>query len=164
MTSERKEPGLGRLDDAADSERIPTLTDIAAPDSPPDGGAARTPADERKEDAVHDPWAPAPVDDEQLSFAESPDAGPDASDYDFIDELTRTHEARPPAQPERDAGADPAPAGEPEAPAPADKPEAPTPEEIEALADRVLDQLAPLLRETVAAAVEDLLARRRTRE
>lgn len=181
MAKERKEPGLGRLEAAADSDRIPTLTDIAAPDAPPgeeqpqDAGAESTAArDEPPKPLVQDPWAkPGKPDERQLPLSQAASEGVDAADYDFIEELTRAHDQpAPPAQSE--AGPEPEPEPEP-LPAPDEEPPAesePAPaapaaitaEELDALADRVLDQLAPVLREAVAAAVADLLARRRTRE
>lgn len=162
MDKKRKEPGLGHLDEAADSERIPTLTDLAATDEGPTGEPPAAPP-------VEDPWATQDAKRErQMSFADSPSGGPDVDDYDFIEELTQAHTEPPPPSPRAaEPEPEPLPAPEPETPAEpesaASEPEAFTPEDVEALADRVLDQLAPALREAVATAVQELLARRRTR-
>lgn len=174
-SSERKEPNLGRVERAADSDRIPTLTDVAGPEARPGKDRPDPDAPRPAGATVHDPWAPAADEPAQLSLRESPHGGADAADYDdFIDELTRAHETQPPQPAVRDPDPEPAPAAEP-LPAPPEEaapeeaapekaaPEVPSPGDIEALADRVLDQLAPVLREVVAAAVEELLARRRGR-
>lgn len=139
MTSERKEPHLTDLDPAGRQERIPTLSERVAPDlfdeledSPP----ADEPLQE-EEPVLSDNLADALDDDTATT--------PQLDDYDFIEELTRED-------------SEPEPAGEkmnaPETEA------AIRPEDIEALSDRVLDQIAPALREAVAAAVTELLAKR----
>jgi len=141
MNSERKEPHLTDLDHAGRQERIPTLSERAAPDLFDDLEAPMLAADDARDPggtALRESLA-ARLDDEGTT-------GPRLDDYDFIDELTR-EDVPAPTVPEE-------PASSPE--------NLPTisPEDIEALSDRVLDQIAPALREAVTAAVTELLAGR----
>ena len=139
MTSERKEPHLTDLDHAGNEERIPTLSERASSDLFSDWEEP-APADDqrqREEPALHENLAAALDNDAAAS--------PRLDDYDFIEELTQED-------------SEPEPAGKRMT-----TPEAETtirPGDIEALSDRVLDQIAPALREAVAAAVTELLAGR----
>lgn len=137
MTSERKEPHLSGLDPAGPQERIPTLSDRA----PPDLFADWKPAAEAQTggDDLHRKLAE--------TLGDEADSVPNLADYDFVEELTRPDPETP----------------EPEAPAQAAEPEPAleiSAEDIEALSDRVLDQVAPALREAVTAAVTELVAAR----
>ncbi len=141
MTSERKEPHLTDLDHAGNEERIPTLSERASPDLF-DDLEEPVPADHqgKGEDPALQTDLAAALDDDA-------EAVPSLDDYDFVEELTREDTEAP------------APAVD----IPADTPEPEpmiSPEQIEALSDRVLDQIAPALREAVTAAVTDLLAKR----
>ncbi len=135
MTSERKEPHLTDLDHAGNQERIPTLSDRAAPD-----------LFDELQDTMPDNDDTVLNRNLSAAFGDEAAAGPRLDDYDFIDELTRED---PPAPAVRE-----------------DEPDVPVsspdigPEDIEALSDRVLDQIAPALREAVTAAVTELLAGR----
>ena len=83
--------------------------------------------------------------DDAAALDDDAAATPRLDDYDFIEELTQED-------------SEPEPAGKP-----VTLPETETTirlEDIEALSDRVLDQIAPALREAVAAAVTELLAGR----
>lgn len=138
MTSERKEPHLTDLDHAGSHERIPTLSERVAPDLFSDWEEPAASGDQR-------PGAEPPADANLAAALDDDDAAtPRLDDYDFIEELTREDDSEPEPAAERNTA-----------------PEMETgirPEDIEALSDRVLDQIAPALREAVAAAVTELLA------
>jgi hypothetical protein len=135
MTSERKEPHLTDLDHAGNQERIPTLSERAAPD-----------LFDELQDTLPDSGDTALNRDLGAALGDEDDAGPRLDDYDFIEELTREDEPAPAAREEHSGSPESAPAI--------------SPEDIEALSDRVLDQIAPALREAVTAAVTELLAGR----
>jgi|GEM_PF-1985730 len=191
MNDSRSEPNVGRLEELAGQDRIPTLTEIATPKTAADEPDA---APARREHAPTAPQAGKPADadptppveprmpglfgdgDGDVAAADTPgpeapapaEAGPSAGpsetagwpDFDqyddFVSELVRQGEQPEPAETPAgsEAGAEAAPGrdAEPEMPVSHD--------DIEALADRVLDQLAPVLREAVTAALQDMLARR----
>lgn len=137
MTSERKEPHLTDLDHAGNQERIPTLSERAAPD-----------LFDELQDTLPDNGDTGLDHDLSAALEDEDSAGPNLDDYDFIDELTREDPPAPAAVSEDDtASTESAPATV-------------SPEDIEALSDRVLDQIAPALREAVTAAVTELLAGR----
>ena len=133
MTSERKEPHLTDLGHAGSQERIPTLSERASADLFADWDEH---SPEKEEPALHEDLASALDDDTTAS--------PNVDDYDFVEELTRERPEQPAAEKSPDTL-------ETEAIF--------SPEQIEALSDRVLDQIAPALREAVAAAVTELLAK-----
>jgi len=137
MTSERKEPHVTDLDHAGSHERIPTLSERVAPDLFSDWEEPAATGDQ------HPSEEPPPDANLAAALDDGAPATPRLDDYDFIDELTRED-----SEPER--AADQMTAPEMDAGI--------RPEDIEALSDRVLDQIAPALREAVAAAVTELLA------
>lgn len=130
--SERKLPGLGRFEDLAGRDRIPTLTEIAIPprEQPSDAGHGNA-ADERKPPA-------AQATGESRRYEWTPHAELPAA-------LAQT------AQPE---------------PAPTSLRPRPKFDEndIEEMTDRVLDALAPILREHIAVALAQLIDERLERE
>lgn len=136
MTEKRKEPRLSGIEAGTDQERIPTLSEVVSPDlfeRATPAGQPRARAGEAQGPGHDGPEPGAAGEDED---------GPRLGDYDFIDKLV--------AEPRHVAPADTA-----------TKPAAPaiSAEEIETLSDRVLDQVAPALREAVTAAVTELLNR-----
>ncbi len=138
MTSERKEPHLTDLNHAGNQERIPTLSERASPDLF-DDWEEPTPADNQRtgeDPALHENLA-AVLDNDAT-------ASPSLDDYDFIEELTAEETERPNVR-EQDT---------------LETEVTISPEQIETLSDRVLDQIAPALREAVAAAVTELLTKR----
>lgn len=146
MTDERKEPHLSGIDDTGPrQDRIPTLSEVVSPDLfdlplPDPGRAPQAPGGESA--AEPHEWDPPTVRGREAELPEAEREIP-AGDPHAEPAL------EPPgleAAPVRDAAPEPAPAPIPE-------------EEIEALADRVLDQIAPALREAVSAAVTELLDR-----
>lgn len=173
MNDSRREPNVGRLEELAPHDRIPTLTEIATPETPGSGDDSAETERASGEEAEHAGAEPAGEPRTPGLFAEAeaqapeperpgdpaadvtaaPETGdadkwPDFDDYDdFVSELARRDE-RPAVRETAEAET-----ATPQAPPVSE-------EEIEALADRVLDQLAPVLREAVTAALQDLLARR----
>lgn len=137
MTQERKEPRFSEIDPGTGRERIPTLSDVVSSDLfdpvPPPEQAPR----DTEEAHENEP------EDAGQAVADTDESGPQLGDYDFVDELVND----PP--PEEQAAETNPPAG-PQISA----------EDIEALSDRVLDQVAPALREAVTAAVTELLSRK----
>lgn len=147
MNSDRKEPRLSSLEQTGKQERIPTLSERVAPDlfegwepQSRDGGGDGE-STHLHPDSLHTGAADMFDDDETT---------PRLDDYDFIDELTgeqapepQAHDAEPEAEGARMAAPDI------------------SAEDIETLSDRVLDQIAPALREAVTAAVTELLAAHR---
>ena len=135
MTSARKEPHLTDLDHAGKQERIPTLSERAAPD-----------LFDELQDTLPDSSDSELYRDLSAALEDEDNAGPSLDDYDFIDELTREDPPAPAAREDDTAAPQSAPAI--------------SPEDIEALSDRVLDRIAPALREAVTAAVTELLVGR----
>lgn len=147
MNSERKEPHLSGLDTNDDSrERIPTLTERATYNL-----HKFRESDPGKSPAYTDPFSESLAD----VLGKEPESLPRLDDYDFVEELAGMKTG--------------APIREASAPTTADDWKAPhrtlgpvpeiRSEDILALSDRVLDQIAPALREAITAAVTELLSR-----
>lgn len=139
MTQERKQPHLSGIDSDSRQERIPTLSEVVAPDlldtDSPVPGRERTSASAAGPEGHNTGDLSAHLDDDTDQVR--------LDDYDFIEELANDNPPDP----------NPAPsAKQPGAPAI-------SAEEIESLSDRVLDQIAPALREAVTAALTELLER-----
>ncbi len=155
MSDQRKEPDLGRYEDLAGTDRIPTLTDIATRGSTtPDQGKHDEAAShafaplESKEPGAQSASPELFEDLPEFSLPDEETGSLDPADYDFIDELTQPAEPEP-TQPATQAAPDPVP----------DSPSF-SGDELEALADRILDQIAPALREAITAAIETLIRTR----
>lgn len=147
MNSDRKEPRLSSLEQTGKQERIPTLSERVAPDL--FEGWEPHSDDERGDGESAHP-APDPLRAGMVDMLDDDGTTPRLDDYDFIDELTSDQTPVPEA-PGADAVAGDASMARPGISA----------EDIEALSDRVLDQIAPALREAVTAAVTELLAAHR---
>ena len=144
MNSDRKEPRLSSLAQPDKQERIPTLSERVAPDLF-DNRELHSDEGSGDRETAH-----APSDPSRAGVGDMLDDDgtiPRLDDYDFIDELAG-EQAPVPEERDADAGAGESSNDVPDISA----------EDIEALADRVLDQIAPALREAVAAAVSELLA------
>jgi len=138
MTQERKNPHLSGIASDPGQERIPTLSEVVAPDI----FDSDLPAPGREPGST---TAPGDGNDNADDFSSPLDNGSDRlrlDDYDFIEELANENPPAPHT----------APSPEPGAPII-------SVEEIESLSDRVLDRIAPALREAVTAALTELLDR-----